>query len=67
MVPHGPDADAFERASQAPLSPHKLADTLAFMFESRYRLVPSAWAMDSARLDSGYATCWAGLSDRFRT
>jgi homogentisate 1,2-dioxygenase len=66
MVPHGPDADAFERASHAPLAPHKLSDTLAFMFESRYRLVPSAWAMDPARLDTAYAECWAGLKDHFK-
>jgi homogentisate 1,2-dioxygenase len=65
MVPHGPDTDAFERASNAPLAPHKLDDTLAFMFESRYRLVPTAWAMDGARLDTAYAGCWAGLKDAF--
>ena len=27
MLPHGPDADAFERASNAELKPHKLDDT----------------------------------------
>ena len=67
MVPHGPDADAFDRASHAPLAPHKLNDTLAFMFESRYRFVPSAWAMEAHRLDSAYASCWAGLKDHFKT
>ncbi len=65
MVPHGPDAEAFERASGAELKPHKLADTLAFMFESRYRLRPTAWAMAPARLDAAYADCWAALADRF--
>jgi len=65
MVPHGPDAEAFERASAAALQPVKLADTLAFMFESRYRLRPTAWAMQPARLDAAYAGCWAGLADRF--
>ncbi len=38
MVPHGPDADAFDKASSAQLAPQKLDNTLAFMFESRYRL-----------------------------
>lgn len=33
-VPHGADADAFERASRAELAPHKLDDTLAFMLEA---------------------------------
>jgi homogentisate 1,2-dioxygenase len=65
MVPHGPDAEAFERASAAALQPHKLADTLAFMFESRYRLRPTVWAMQPGRLDTAYAACWAALADRF--
>ena len=65
MVPHGPDADAFARASSATLAPHKLDHTLAFMLESRYRFVPSAWAMQPGRLDAAYADCWAGLADNF--
>jgi homogentisate 1,2-dioxygenase len=65
MVPHGPDAEAFERASGAELAPVKLADTLAFMFESRYRLRPTAWALQPARRDAAYADCWAPLADRF--
>ncbi len=65
MVPHGPDAEAFEKASAAALRPQKLDDTLAFMFESRWRFVPSAYAMQGDRLDTGYADCWAPLQDRF--
>jgi homogentisate 1,2-dioxygenase len=65
MVPHGPDAEAFDKASQAILAPHKLTDTLAFMLESRYRFVPSAWAMQPDRLDAAYADCWQGLADQF--
>jgi hypothetical protein len=37
LVPHGPDAEAFDKASHAALAPHKLDHTLAFMFESRWR------------------------------
>jgi homogentisate 1,2-dioxygenase len=67
MVPHGPDVEAFERASAAALAPHKLDNTLAFMFESRWRFSPTAWAMrDSGALDRRYADCWAGLKDRFK-
>ncbi|PPE64901.1 homogentisate 1,2-dioxygenase [Caldimonas caldifontis] len=66
MVPHGPDAEAFEKASTAPLSPHKLDNTLAFMFESRYRFVPTQYAMTSGTLDTAYAHCWQGLKDQFR-
>ena len=34
MLPHGPDADAFEHASNVELKPVKLTNTLAFMFET---------------------------------
>jgi homogentisate 1,2-dioxygenase len=66
MVPHGPDEEAFEKASSAPLAPHKLDNTLAFMFESRYRFVPTEYAMNGGALDAGYAQCWQGLKDQFR-
>ena len=65
MVPHGPDAEAFEKASGAPLAPHKLDDTLAFMFESRWRFVPSTFALNGGALDRQYARCWDGLKSRF--
>jgi homogentisate 1,2-dioxygenase len=67
MVPHGPDTDAFERASHAPLAPHKLDHTLAFMFESRWRFRPTAWALREGARDLGYADCWTGLKDHFPT
>jgi homogentisate 1,2-dioxygenase len=66
MVPHGPDEEAFEKASHAQLAPHKLDNTLAFMFESRYRFIPTAYALQSPALDTDYADCWAGLKDSFR-
>ena len=66
MVPHGPDADAFAKASTATLKPHKLDNTLAFMFESRYRFVPTAFAMSAGMLDDNYAACWANLQDNFK-
>jgi homogentisate 1,2-dioxygenase len=62
FVPHGPDAEAFEKASSGPLAPHKLADTLAFMFESRYRFLPTEFAFSSGLLDAHYAECWASLA-----
>jgi homogentisate 1,2-dioxygenase len=63
MVPHGPDSDAFTKASNADLKPHKLDNTLAFMLESRYRFVPTAFAMTSGLLDVNYADCWKDLKD----
>lgn len=66
MVPHGPDEEAFEKASHADLKPQKLDNTLAFMFESRFRFIPTAWALQSPALDADYADCWAGLKDQFK-
>jgi len=66
MVPHGPDAEAFDNASTAALAPHKLDDTLAFMFESRWRFHPTEFAMQCGALDARYADCWSGLKDQFR-
>lgn len=66
MVPHGPDAEAFERASTAPLAPHKLDDTLAFMFESRWRFRPTEFALNGGALDTAYLQCWSALADRFQ-
>ncbi|WP_395702602.1 homogentisate 1,2-dioxygenase [Aquabacterium sp.] len=66
MVPHGPDEEAFDKASSVDLKPHKLDNTLAFMFESRYRFLPTAYAMTGGALDTDYADCWAGLKDRFQ-
>src|SRR5438045_3066729 len=41
MSGHGPDVATFEQASAAELTPRYLADTLAFMFESRFVLRPT--------------------------
>ena len=64
MVPHGPDTESFEKASAAELQPHKLEATLAFMFESRWVLRPTALALASGTLDTDYAKCWAGLGSQ---
>jgi len=62
MVPHGPDYDAFAKATHASdLKPVKLADTLAFMFESRYRFKVTDYALSEHAPDSNYADCWKKL------
>ncbi len=61
MVPHGPDAETFHRASAAGLKPEKLDGTLAFMFESRYRLKPTRYAMTGSERDEAYVECWGGF------
>ena len=65
MSGHGPDAATFERASSAALAPQKLADTLAFMFESRYVIHPTPFALAAKALQRDYAACWRGLARRF--
>lgn len=66
MVPHGPDAEAFDKASSAGMAPHKLDHTLAFMFESRWRFKCTDFALAGGALDTRYAECWAALQDRFQ-
>ena len=66
MLPHGPDAAAFEAASGADLKPEKLDGTLAFMFESRYPFTAAPFAMDTPARQADYAECWTGLARRFR-
>ena len=66
LVAHGPDAEAFERASAKALEPERLSGTLAFMFETRYALEPTAYASALDRIDTGYPGCWDALERRFR-
>lgn len=61
MSGHGPDHASYARAVAADLGPHKLEDTLAFMFETRWVIAPTAFASHSATLDTDYDACWAGF------
>jgi len=61
MSAHGPDRASHEAASAAELSPQYLADTLAFMFESRYLFEPTAFAMASPHIDREYDRAWSGF------
>jgi homogentisate 1,2-dioxygenase len=65
MLPHGPDADAFEKASRADLGPVRLENTLAFMFETRYPQQLTRYASELPTRQDTYADCWAGLKKRF--
>jgi homogentisate 1,2-dioxygenase len=65
MLPHGPDAQAFEHASNVELKPVKLTNTLAFMFETRFRQRVTKYAAESEALQHDYADCWAGLRKHF--
>src|SRR6267142_1885513 len=65
MLPHGPDREAFDRASNSELKPVKLTGTMAFMFETRYPQRVTAHAAKSPTLQDDYADCWKGLEKRF--
>jgi homogentisate 1,2-dioxygenase len=65
MLPHGPDKDAFEHASNSELKPVKLANTLAFMFESRFRQRVTRYAAGLPSRQDNYAECWSGLPKLF--
>jgi homogentisate 1,2-dioxygenase len=65
MLPHGPDTEAFEGASNAELKPRKLEGTMAFMFETRLPQRVTRYAAELAELQDGYVDCWKDLKKRF--
>jgi homogentisate 1,2-dioxygenase len=65
MLPHGPDAPAFEHASNVPLQPVKLTGTMAFMFETRLPQRVTAHAAGLPTLQPRYIDCWADLKKGF--
>ena len=66
MSGHGPDEATFEKASASDTStPHKVADTMAFMFETRTILRPTSFAMQTPQRQANYADCWQGLAKHF--
>ena len=65
MLPHGPDKDAFEKASNAELKPHKLENTMSFMFETRFPQHLTPFAANEAPLQDDYVDCWADLEKYF--
>ena len=65
MNAHGPDAVSTERAMNAELGPIKIADTLAFMFETSGVLRLSEFALGCPELQQDYDACWEGISKRF--
>jgi homogentisate 1,2-dioxygenase len=65
MSAHGPDATSTERAMAADLAPHKVDNTLAFMFETGRVLRPTRFAMETPALQPDYDSCWDGLRKNF--
>ena len=65
MLPHGPDAAGFDKATSVELKPVKLDDTMAFMFETRFPQHLTRFAAELETLQPDYADCWSGLKKRF--
>ncbi|KAK1178112.1 homogentisate 1,2-dioxygenase [Streptomyces sp. NBS 14/10] len=66
MSAHGPDRETFERASSAELTPRKVDDGLAFMFETRRPVTATRQAREADHLQRGYDDVWQGLERHFR-
>ena len=65
MLPHGPDKEAFERASNARLKPQKLTQTMSFMFETRFPQHLTKFAATKAPLQDDYIDCWSDIEKKF--
>ncbi|HLI84179.1 MAG TPA: homogentisate 1,2-dioxygenase [Bryobacteraceae bacterium] len=65
MSGHGPDAETYERASNASLQPVYLENTLAFMFETQLVIRPTKFAMETSIRQHEYFECWQGLKKNF--
>jgi homogentisate 1,2-dioxygenase len=66
MSGHGPDLASYAKAVEAQLQPHKIDNTLAFMFETRWVIRPTDWALAVPELQQDYDACWDGLGNNFR-
>ncbi len=65
MLPHGPDRDAFEAGSSEEMKPHKLAGSLAFMFETRFPQRVTAYAAGLEQLQKDYCQYGHRLDKHF--
>ncbi len=66
MSGHGPDAETWEKASNAELKPVKLDNTLAFMWETGLPVRPTKFALETKILQHEYYECWQGLKKHFK-
>ncbi|MGA2843586.1 MAG: homogentisate 1,2-dioxygenase domain-containing protein [Steroidobacteraceae bacterium] len=55
----------WQRATHAELKPHKIEDTMAFMFESRFAMRLTRYAVESSELQRDYFEGWQGLEKHF--
>ena len=66
MSGHGPDAASFAKASASDVTkPDHIVDTMAFMFETRAVIRPTAQALALRELQTDYYECWQDLKKHF--
>ena len=58
MSAHGPDRATYEKAIAVDLAPHKIDDTMAFMFETRRVIRPTRWADEVQTRQRDYDQVW---------
>ncbi|MGH8669615.1 MAG: homogentisate 1,2-dioxygenase, partial [Burkholderiales bacterium] len=63
---HGPDVATFQKAVEMELKPHKIENTLAFMWESRYVFRPTKFALSAPQLQKDYDKAWDGFKKLYR-
>lgn len=66
MSGHGPDRATFDTASSAALEPVYWDLGLAFMFETRFVLRPTRFALETPALQRDYDSVWAGFEKLFK-
>ncbi|HEX3676415.1 MAG TPA: homogentisate 1,2-dioxygenase [Sphingomicrobium sp.] len=59
MSGHGPDVESWRKASETELKPSKIEGTMAFMVETCWPYMPTAYALEHAQHD--YDAAWAGF------
>ena len=65
MLPHGPDMEAFEKATKTELRPQKMENTMSFMFETRFPQHLTYFAATDQSLQKDYIDCWKSLKKNF--
>jgi homogentisate 1,2-dioxygenase len=61
MNGHGPDVSSYGKAVAADLKPHRIVDTMAFMFETRWVIRPTRWATETPLAQLDYDAVWRGF------
>ena len=61
MSGHGPDQASYDGAVKVELKPHKIENTMAFMFESRSVIRTTDYAMETPTMQLDYDDVWSNF------